>query len=55
MKSLFDFISADQRDKVIGKSGLTSRLPRHVYSDRISSPGICGLALTHLADGGASA
>lgn len=30
---LLDFITATQRDKVIGKCGLAARLPRHVYSD----------------------
>jgi len=33
MKNLFDFITPSQRDKVVGLSGLASRLPRHVYSD----------------------
>ena len=34
MPDLFDFISPQQRDRVLGKSGLCSRLPRHIYSDR---------------------
>ena len=33
MQDLFDFITPEQRDKVIGKCGLSSRLPRQVYAD----------------------
>lgn len=32
-KDIFDFITPLQRDKVIGKCGLSSRLPRRVYTD----------------------
>ena len=31
--TLFDFISPAQRDRVLGRCGLSHRLPRHVYSD----------------------
>ena len=31
--ALFDFISPAQRDRVLGRCGLSHRLPRHVYSD----------------------